>query len=287
MRVLVTGGSGQLAHAIQRFWTGHELMLPEESRMDLTNREAIHEVITSLKPDVVINAGAFTQVDRCETEVERAMLVNGTAVGWLAEACKHADACLVQISTDYVFDGKGTRPYRENDPVNPISVYGRSKLLGEQEARKTTKHLVVRTAWLYDGWGTNFYNSMVKLAVQGIPIKVVDDQWGSPTTCRALARQLQALVENRWYGTLNSTCSGETSWHKFAAELFRQRGLKVDLAPCSTADFQRPASRPAYSVLDGNKRRNLGLDCMPEWRDALTEVVNELIGGQGMGANSG
>ena len=286
MRVLVTGGSGQLAHAIQRFWTGHKLILPEESRMDLANREAIREVITSVKPDVVINAGAFTQVDRCETEPELAMLVNGTAVGWLAEACNHVNACLVQISTYYVFDGQSKRPYREDDPVNPLSVYGKSKLLGEHEARKTLKHLVVRTAWLYDSWGKNFYTTMLKLAAQGTVLKVVDDQWGSPTSCRALARQLQALVESGWNGTLHATCSGETTWHAFAAEIFLQQGLRVDLTPCFTVVSERPAPRPAYSVLSGNKRRSLGLDCMPEWRDALTEVVNELVGGQGMGANS-
>jgi dTDP-4-dehydrorhamnose reductase len=287
MRVLVTGGSGQLARAIQRFWTGHELLLPEEARLDLADRQAIREVITSLKPEVVINAGAFTQVDRCEVEAERAMLVNGAAVGWLAEECIRADACLVQISTDYVFDGQGTTPYREDDPVSPVSVYGKSKLLGEQGARKTPKHLVLRTAWLYDAWGMNFYNTMLRLAAQGQPIKVVDDQRGSPTSCRALARQIQALVESGWYGTVHATCSGKTSWHGFATEIFRQKHLQVDLTPCATADFPRPAPRPVYSVLSGELRRSLGLDRMPGWCEALTEVVNERVGGQGMEGNGG
>ena len=275
MKVLVTGGSGQLAHAIRRFWTGHELLVPEEARLDLANREAIREVITSVKPDVVINAAAFTQVDRCEAEVDRAMLVNGTAVGWMAEACGQIAASLVQISTDYVFDGQGKRPYREEDPVNPVSVYGKSKLLGEQEARKAPRHLIVRTAWLYDAWGMNFYNTMLRLAAQGQPLTVVDDQWGSPTSCRALARQLQVLVESGWRGTLHATCSGETSWHGFAAEIFRQRGLTVALTPCATGDFPRPAPRPAYSVLSGERRASSGVDCMPGWREALTEIGHD------------
>jgi dTDP-4-dehydrorhamnose reductase len=273
MRVLVTGGSGQLAQAIQRFWTGCEPILPEESRLDLSDREAVRDVIESLRPEVVINAGAYTQVDRCEAEPGIAMLVNGTAVGWLAESCTKMDAQLVQISTDYVFDGQGTQPYREEDPVHPVSVYGKSKLLGEEEARKASKHLIVRTAWLYDAWGGNFYNTMLKLAAQEHPIKVVDDQRGTPTTCRALARQIQVAVESGCQGTLHATCSGDTTWYGFAAEIFHQHGLRVDLQSCSTVDFPRPAPRPAYSVLSGAGRARLGVDVMPDWHTALAEVV--------------
>jgi len=246
--------------------------------MNLADRSAIQEVITSLKPDVVINAGAFTQVDRCEAEPELAMLVNGTAVGWLAESCSQAGAKLVQISTDYVFDGCGTRPYREDDPVHPVSVYGKSKRLGEEEASKSPGALVVRTAWLYDAWGANFYNTMLKLAAQGKPLKVVNDQRGTPTTCRALARQLQVAVESGWQGILNATCSGETTWFGFAGEIFRKHEMTVDLTPCTTADFPRPAHRPSYSVLSGERRGRLGADVMPDWREALAEVVAASIG---------
>jgi len=273
MRVLVTGGSGQLARAIRTFWTGHEVVLPDEKLLDLADPSAIQRVVAEVRPEVVINAGAFTQVDLCETRPDLARTVNGLAAGWLAEACGKGGALLVQLSTDYVFDGKGTRPYGEDDPPCPASVYGRTKLLGEEEARKAPEHLIVRTAWLYDAWGKNFYLTMRDLAAQGKDLKVVADQWGSPTTCRALARQLQAAVEGGCRGLLHATCSGETTWHGFAAEIFRQSGLTVALSPCSTEDFPRPAPRPAYSVLSGARRAALGLDRMPAWQDALAEVV--------------
>lgn len=274
MRIVVTGGAGQLARAIQRFWTGHEVLLPEETELDLDRPDAIQAVLRRLHPEVVINAGAFTQVDCCETELDRAMRINGETVGWLAAACSSLDAHLVQISTDYVFDGKGTRPYREEDPVGPLSVYGRSKLLGETEAKKAVSHLIVRTAWLYDAWGNNFYNTMRRLGAEGRPLRVVDDQRGAPTSCRALARQLQVAVDQGWRGTVHATCRGETTWYGFATEIFRLHGLTAELAPCATAEFPRPAQRPAYSVLSGGKRQSLGGDVMPDWRAGLREVVS-------------
>ena len=275
MRVLVTGGSGQLARALRTFWTGHELILPEEKVLDLADAASIRRVVAEVRPEVVINAGAFTQVDLCEAEPALAETVNGQAVGWLAQACAEAGALLVQLSTDYVFDGKGTRPYLEEDPTGPVSVYGRTKLLGEQLARTAPEHLIVRTAWLYDAWGRNFYLTMLDLAAKGRPLKVVGDQWGSPTTCRALARQLQAAVEGGCRGLLHATCSGETTWHGFAGEIFRQQGLTVELAPCTTAEFPRPAPRPAYAVLSGARRTALGVDRMPSWQEALREVVGD------------
>ncbi len=273
MRVVVTGGAGQLARAIQRFWTGHEVLLPGETELDLDRPDAIQAVLQKLRPEVVINAGAFTQVDRCETEVERAMRINGEAVGWLAAACSSLDALLVQISTDYVFDGKSDRPYREDDPVGPLSVYGRSKLLGETEARRATSHLVVRTSWLYDAWGNNFYNTMLRLGAEGQSLRVVDDQRGAPTSCRALARQLQVAVDQGWRGTVHATCGGETTWYGFAAEIFKLHGMTVELTPCGTADFPRPAQRPAYSVLSRADRGRHGGDVMPGWQEALISVV--------------
>jgi len=275
MRLVVTGGSGQLAHAIQRFCTNHEVLLPEEKELDLADPTAMARVIRELRPDVLVNAGAYTQVDLCETEPARAMQINGEAVGHLARICGETETLLVQISTDYVFDGRGQRPYLEEDPVGPVSMYGKSKLLGEQEARKAPQHLILRTAWLYDAWGNNFLNTMLKLAAERPSLKVVDDQKGTPTTCRALARQIQAALDGGWRGTVHATCAGETTWYGFAAEIFRQRGLGVDLQPCTTADFPRPAPRPAYSVLSGERRRSLGQDVMPPWKEALAEVLAE------------
>ena len=278
MRVLVTGASGQLAQAIRLTWTAHDLVLPEESILDLTKETAIQSVVSEVCPDVVVNCGAFTQVDRCESEADLAQLINGTAVGWLAEACAAQGTMLIQVSTDYVFDGTGTRPYREDDPTNPVSVYGRTKLEGERQAARCPRHLIARTSWLYDAWGRNFLNTMLSAAAQGRSLRVVDDQRGAPTTCRTLARQLQVAAEEGWQGLVHATCAGETTWHGFAEAIFSARGIAADLSPCTTADYPTPARRPAYSVLDGTRRRTLGPDLMPHWKDALREVVEALAG---------
>ena len=273
MKVLVTGASGQLAHAVRRTWQDHELILPEESVLDLGKREAIFSVVAEVCPDVLINCAAFTQVDRCESEAELAHLINATAVGWLAEACEAQNAMLIQISTDYVFDGTGTRPYREDDPTSPVSVYGRTKLEGERRAATCSRHLIARTSWLYDAWGKNFLNTMLNAAAQGRSLRVVDDQRGAPTSCRVLARQLKAAAEEGWQGLVHATCQGETTWHGFAKAIFAARGMAVDLSPCTTADYPTPATRPAYSVLDGRRRHTLGTDLMPDWHEALMDVI--------------
>ena len=273
MKVLVTGASGQLAHAIRLVWSDHDLILPEEAVLDLSKQAAIHAVVSETRPDVVVNCGAFTQVDRCEAEADLAHLINATAVGWLAEACEAQQALLIQISTDYVFDGTGTRPYREDDPTNPVSVYGRTKLEGERQAARCSRHLIARTSWLYDAWGKNFLNTMLNAAAQGRSLRVVADQRGAPTTCRALARQLKVAAEQSWHGTVHTTCAGETTWHGFAQAIFKAKGIAVDLSPCTTADYPTPARRPAYSVLDGTHRRSLGTDLMPDWLDGLMEVL--------------
>jgi dTDP-4-dehydrorhamnose reductase len=276
MKVLVTGSAGQLAFALRQQWTDADLVLPDESQLDLTRPDSIRAAIQSVRPDAVVNAGAFTQVDKCEAEPERALLVNGTAVGWLAEACAAAGALLVQVSTDYVFDGRQTRPYREDDPTGPLSVYGHTKLLGERNARLAPEHLIVRTAWLYDAHGRNFFNTMRTAAAQGRSLRVVDDQRGAPTTCTALARQLKAAVLRGWRGTVHATCAGETTWFGFAREIFNRLGIPADLQPCRTAEYPLPAVRPAYSVLSGARRASLGENLMPSWEEGLAQVLATL-----------
>ena len=276
--ILVTGGGGQLARAIRQIWSGHDLVLLNSAELDLSKADSIRDAMVRVRPQVVINAGAFTQVDRCESEPDRALAVNGTGVGHLAEACEAIGARLIQISTDYVFDGTGTRPYREEDETNPVSVYGRTKLEGERQAARCSRHLIVRTSWLYDAWGKNFFNTMLNAAAQGRILRVVDDQRGAPTTCRALARQLKVAVEKEWQGLVHATCHGETTWHGFAQAIFETKGIAADLSPCTTADYPPPATRPAYSVLDSSHRRSLGPDLMPDWKDALREVVEDPAG---------
>jgi dTDP-4-dehydrorhamnose reductase len=273
MKILVTGGKGQLARAIAQAWPEAELSLVDLEQFDLGTPGAAAQAIRDLRPEVVVNTAAWTAVDACEADPERARLINGAAVGWIAEACTEQGALLVQVSTDYVFDGRSTRPYREDDPTGPATVYGASKLLGEQEAQKAADHLILRTAWLYDAWGQNFLRTMLRMASAGSLLKVVDDQQGSPTSCRTLARQLRAAVEGRWRGLHHATCAGDCSWYGFAREIFAQAGVEARLQPCTTAEFQRPAPRPGYSVLDNSKRRAAGPDLMPDWREALAEVL--------------
>ena len=273
MRILLTGGSGQLAQVIRNTWTDHELVVPTEAKLDLSNRDLIQAVVDEVQPEAVLNLGAFTQVDLCESNPEQAMLINGTSVGWLAEACARNDALLVQISTDYVFDGLSSQPYQEEDPTGPRSVYGKTKLVGEEKAQSTPQHLVVRTSWLYDAKLRNFYRTMVDAAAQGRALRVVDDQRGSPTSCRALALQLHMALEEGWRGLVHGTCQGETTWYGFAAEIFRLRRIQANLSPCATTDYPLPAPRPAYSVLSGARRSLLGTDLMPSWEAALAAVV--------------
>jgi dTDP-4-dehydrorhamnose reductase len=156
-----------------------------------------------------------------------------------------------------------------------MSIYGRTKLEGERQAARCSRHLIARTSWLYDAWGKNFLNTMLAAAAQGRSLRVVDDQRGAPTTCRALARQLKVAAEEGWHGLVHTTCAGETTWHGFAQAIFLAKGIAADLTPCTTADYPTPAQRPAYSVLDNHHRRTLGPDLMPDWHEALLEVLNK------------
>jgi len=291
MRVLVTGASGQLARAVRATWTGHELLCPDEAQLDLSDRNAVRTVLGGLKPEVVLNLAAFTQVDLCESQPERALLVNGTAVGWLAESCCDLGALLVQISTDYVFDGCGTRPYLEDDPTAPRSVYGQTKLTGEELASTSTEHLIVRTAWLYDAWGKNFLLTMLRLARQRDSISVVGDQIGSPTTSIELARATHAIVSGEiagrygatqeWAGLYHMTCSGSTSRYGFAQAIFARAEKLLDgkipqLTQIASQDYLTPAVRPRNSVLSNAKlEQRFGVRLAP-WETALDVVLQAL-----------
>jgi dTDP-4-dehydrorhamnose reductase len=273
VKILVTGGAGQLGRAMAQSAPGHTVVLLDRGAFDLTKAGAARELIEAQRPDVVVNAGAMTHVDRCETEVDLAYRSNALAVRWVADACRQVGSLLVQISTDYVFAGDGQTPYREWDATGPINVYGASKLAGEREALGAPEHLIVRTSWLYESWGVNFLNTMLKLGREGKALKVVDDQRGAPTTCRALARQLVRLIEARQRGLVNATCHGETTWFGFAETIFELAHLQVSLTPCTTAEYPRPARRPAYSVLSAATRVATGADVMPDWRAALAELM--------------
>jgi dTDP-4-dehydrorhamnose reductase len=235
----------------------------------------------ALGPEVVINTAAFHRVDECEDNLEKAFMVNAVAVGNLALVCREMDAVLMNLSTDYVFGGEKARatPYTEADTPWPMNVYGASKLAGEYLVRSLCpKHFVVRSCGLYgvagsSGKGANFVELMLKLAREGKSIRVVDDQRLSPTSTATLAEQIIQLLQTSHYGLYHATSQGDCSWFEFSRDIFRLSGLTPDLSPQSTAQSGARAARPAYSVLENQALKSLGLDIMPPWQADLERYL--------------
>jgi len=274
--ILVTGSYGQLGRAMtaEIEKRGIPALGRDLDTLDITNREAVLEWIRSTSPRAVINCAAFTAVDDCETREDEALAANATAVGHLAAGCNETGACLIQISSDYVFDGHGTRPYREDDPVAPASAYGRTKLQGEELAGTAKTHLVVRTAWLYGNGGRHFVGAIENQINGGnLQLRVVADQVGSPTLADDLAAAVLDLVSAEATGTVHAVNTGSTSWHGFATEIARLRDAKVEVTPVKTDEFPRPAPRPSYSVLDTSRLELLIGRSMPSWQNALARYL--------------
>lgn len=247
-RALVLGGTGMLGQAVTEHWRrrGRAVLALPRFQADITDPDQLAFWVRRFNPEVVINCAAFTQVDACESEAERAMETNGTAVGHVVAAADSAGAELVHISSDYVFDGQGPLPYSEDAPTGPISVYGRSKLAGEREALAYPRALVIRASWLFGPGGPNFVATMRKLARQHPSLRVVDDQIGCPTYTPFLARAIWDLTVAGVHGVIHYCNRDAVSWYGFAREIL---GGGVDITPVTTAEFPRPAPRPAYSVL--------------------------------------
>lgn len=249
--------------------------LPE---VDITNFSQITDFISSHKPDVVINCAAYTAVDACEQNVDLAFRVNGEGVKNLAIACEKAGAELVHISTDYVFDGEKGTPYIEFDKTNPQNVYGMSKLYGERAlANHMSRFYMLRIQWLYGAGGNNFVKTMLKLAGEGKPVRVVDDQFGSPTFTKDVASLIERMIMTGQYGIYHATNSGGISWYQFAKDIFEAAGLDVDLAPVTSEQFVRPAKRPKYSVLDNMALRLASFQPMRPYREALEEYIRDTV----------
>ncbi len=243
--------------------------------LDITSLESTERVLTALKPSVVINCAACTDVDGCESNRETAFRVNAEGVANLALVTRSIGARLVQISTDYVFDGAKGSPYLEDDPTNPLSVYGQSKLQGELNAARNPDHLIVRTQWLYGMHGKNFVETMLSLGGEREFLTVVDDQIGSPTWTQDLCRAILALVGRGCRGTYHAANAGFCSWNGFARAIFREAGLEVRVDPMTTEQLNRPALRPLYSTLDCSKlERDTGLR-LPAWSDALAGYLKQ------------
>lgn len=271
MRIFITGATGQLGIALRHALRDHDVVAPTEVEADITNASIVAR-IAGARPEVVVHAAAYTDVDGAESNSDRAYAVNAGGARNVAEGAAKAGARLVAVSTDYVYDGTKPTPYVEGDPVAPLSVYGASKLAGEREVLSAKPDaIILRTAWLY-GDGKNFVRTMIRLAREQDQLRVVDDQIGSPTYAADLAQAIRELLDTRAAGVYHAVNAGSCSWHKFAEAIFRLAGLKKPVVAISTAELARPARRPACAVLDCSKLAALGIQMRP-WQAALAEYL--------------
>ena len=279
MKILLIGANGQLGSDLAEVLKAHEVVPATHRTLDVVRFEKVQEEIRRHQPEVVINTAAFHKVDVCETEVMSAFEVNAYGVRNLALAARGVEAVLVHFSTDYVFDGTSSRPYTESDPPNPVNAYGVSKLAGEKFlAYLWQKVFIIRTCGLYGyagsrGKGGNFVEMMLTKALNEEPIRVVGDQRLTPTSTRELARKVKELIQTKHFGLHHVTSNGECSWYEFTAEIFASQGIKADLTAITSREFRAAARRPAYSVLENARLRQLGMDDMKDWREALHEYL--------------
>jgi len=279
MKVLLIGYRGQLGRDLQQTFAEEDLILSTQEELRVQDAARVEEFAGQARPDVILNCAAFHRVDECEDRADLAFETNVFGVRNLALAARNTGAVLVHFSTDYVFDGPGRTPYVESDGACPKCVYAVSKLSGEFMLQSIwPKHFVFRVCGLY-GYagsrekGSNFVETMIGLARQGKPIRVVDDQVATPTSTRDVARAVRQMVGSEAYGLYHLTNAGACSWHEFTAAIFRYAGLHPDLTPVTSAEFPLKAKRPNYSVLDNQRLRAQGFDEMPEWHAALERYV--------------
>jgi dTDP-4-dehydrorhamnose reductase len=271
--ILVVGANGMLGQDLVSLLgaRGRGVDLPD---MDITDLLSVQRVLTTLRPRVVVNCAAYTDVDGCESNADKAMQVNGEGVAFLAMITKDIGAKLVQISTDYVFDGSKGSPYQVNDLQRPLNVYGESKLAGELNVDINPDNLLVRTQWLYGLHGKNFVETMLRMGAEKDQLSVVDDQIGAPTWTVDLARGVLALIDKGQCGTYHVANSGSTSWNGFARAIFEESGMPVELLSMSTEQLNRPARRPLVSTLDCSKLvADTGFQPQP-WREALKQYLS-------------
>lgn len=299
MVVLVTGANGQLGQAIQKIAqknTDLKFVFTDSSELDITNKENCERVFTEIKPDFCINTAAYTAVDKAESEPEKAHQINVLGAKNLAESCKKYDTTLIHISTDFVFDGENNLPYTEEDQPNPKSVYGKTKLEGEQEIQKILdKYFIIRTSWVYSEFGNNFMKTMLRLASERDSLNVVNDQTGTPTNANCLAKAILEVIKSKvesqklqekelqfsdsdfqafdfrlsTFGIYNFSNEGSCSWYDFAKNIFEVNNIEIELNPIPTSAYPTPAIRPKYSVLDKSKiKTTFGIQ-IKSWEEAL------------------
>lgn len=291
MKILITGAKGQLGSQIINIIKKGSSEIGEISsevknakiigidvqELDITDITATKAYIKEVKPDVVINPAAYTNVDGCETNEDLAFKVNSLGARNLARACEEIGAKLIHISTDYVFNGVGVKPFKECDEVGPQSVYGTTKLMGEEFVKQfCSKYFIVRTAWLYGYNGNNFVYTIMKAAKERGALQVVDDQRGNPTNAEDLAHHILKLATTEEYGVYHCTGEGECSWYDFASKIVELAGIDASVSPCTSEEYKRPAKRPAYSSLDNMMLRCTVGNEMRQWEDALEVFINNV-----------
>ena len=282
MRILVTGAAGMLGHAlVPLLQVDHEVVGLTRSACDLSDEDAVREAFQSQKPDLVFHLAAFTNVDGCELDPQKAIAGNEVATLNVARAAKGVGAAVLYISTDYVFDGRATRPYSEDAPTHPLSVYGKTKLRGERHIQEILdRYFIVRTSWLYGPHGKNFVSTVLRLAGERTELRIVNDQRGAPTYTRHLAQKLADLAATREYGVYHVTAEGNCTWFEFARKIVELSGLQgIQVTPISSAEFGRPAPRPAYSVLATQRLKSLGIGLLPHWQAGLESYLAEIRDG--------
>jgi len=282
MKMVLIGANGQLGSDLLRvFQAAGDTVLPvTHAQMDVCSEHSISEILSQTKPDVVLNTAAFHKVEECETKPALAFQVNGTAAMNLALACRRSGAVLVHFSTDYVFDGEKSAPYKETDLPAPLNVYGASKVAGEHLiASNTDRYFLIRTCGLYgiagsSGKGGNFVENMLRKAAAGDSIRVVEDQTLTPTYTVDLAEATRRLILTGAFGLYHLSSEGQCSWYDFTRYIFEYAGVNAQLSAVKTSDFPSPVKRPQYSVLSKTKLRTLGLS-IPSWKDALPRYLQE------------
>ncbi len=282
MRILITGCNGQLGTDLQRVLAEHDVIACTHGDLEITDQKAVRSVVGENRPDVVINTAAYHKVDECESCPDKTFAVNGLGPRNLAQACKAIDGMLIHFSTNFVFEGNATRPYKEEDLPGPISIYGVAKLSGELLVRSILpRHLVVRTTGLYGiagsgetGKGFNFIELMIKLGKQRGAVTVVDDQVMTPTSTADLAEVISCLIDKETTGTYHITNSGTCSYFEFARTIFEKVGVPAQVSPTSTGEYGAPAQRPLFSVLDNSRVHALGVPPLRLWDEALEDYLH-------------
>ena len=294
MRILVTGRDGQVARSLARASGDDELIFVARPAFDLADISSIEQTVDAIKPDMVVSAAAYTAVDRAESEPELAMAINGIGPGVLARAAARVGAPIIHLSTDYVFDGNLNRSWREDDPVNPINIYGATKLAGEQAVvENNPNHFILRTAWVYSPFGQNFVKTMLRLAASRDDLSVVEDQLGCPTSAHDIARAI-GTVAGSWKnrvltgqpGIYHFAGAGETSWADFARAIFeesaRRGGPGATVHGIPSSAYPTQAARPANSRMDCTRFAHAFGEHAPHWRESLSVVVDEILGNRAL-----